>query len=48
MEGSLRKYHEDHIAGKGHEFMESLQSGAQIFLIRQAMKIQMQKAAMDK
>ena len=33
MEESLPKYHEDHIAGKGDEFIESLQSCTQIFFL---------------
>ena len=31
MEGSLHKNHEDHVAGKGIEFIESLQSCAQFY-----------------
>ena len=46
---SLPNHHEDHIAGKGNQFLAALlQPGSQIYSLPQAMKIPAAKAPVDK
>ena len=46
--GNSKHYHEDHIAGKGDNFITALHFGSEIFLMPQAMKIPAAKSAVDK
>ena len=47
LEGVLFSYHEDHIAAKRNKFTESLQFGAQIYPMPQALTIPDAKAAVE-